>query len=140
MSSNDASLAKVGKTSESIRVERNRVKKALMALALSIVMALSMFGCSGGKPSDMDQETYDKATEAIEVAENCLSGKTSQSDANAKLDSIYSQLEAYTPDNSTNHTLVSSTVLNMVVYTDPIAETNEEKLQDQIDTLKGYFD
>lgn len=114
--------------------------KRLIVGILTIALATCLAGCGGGKPSDMDQETYDLAMEAIEVGENCLNGKTSQDDANAKLESIYRELEAYTPDNSLNHTLVQSTVLNMTVYTTPLAETNEEKLQDQIDTLRGYMD
>lgn len=113
--------------------------RRVIGIIVVLLMASALLsGC--GKPSDMDQETYEQCNEAIEVGENCLSGKTSMSDACKKFDAIYEETEAYTPDNSAKHTLVSSAVLLMKVYSDTTFDTaDKDKIQEQVDLLKRYL-
>lgn len=110
--------------------------RKVAAISITLALAFCLFGC-GGKPSDVDQTTYDLAKESVQVGENYLAGKTSSGDAYSKLDSIYEELDAYTPDNSTSHTIISSSVLNMRIYLDPLLGTpNEEKLKKSLESIK----
>lgn len=120
------------------------MKKTLSRRDMCIGMAavllspgIFLSGCGGErKPDNMDQKTYDLGCEAVTVGENYLSSKTSGDDAYKKLDSIYRQLDAYVPDNSTSHLLVKSAVLNMRSYVDPIVGANRSKFSDALDRLK----
>jgi len=85
------------------------MKNFLVAL-LVLCLGFTVVGC-GGKPSNMDQKTYDLGKEAVQVANDYLNNKTSQNDAYKKLDSLYKQLDSYIPTNSTSHSYVKGYVL-----------------------------
>lgn len=101
-------------------------------------MALSILGC-GGKPSKMDQITYDCGTEAAEVTQGYIDGKITQEAAHTKLSTLYAKLDAHTPKDaeSSKYTLVSTYVLILTVDLDTVSSPvpNKTTLQDHLDEL-----
>ncbi|MEG0374682.1 MAG: hypothetical protein RR672_03540 [Raoultibacter sp.] len=113
------------------------IKKIISTIIILCLPMTMLIGC--GKPSDMDQKTYELCQEAITVGDNCISGKTSMSDANRKLEIIYSELDEYVPDNSTSHVLVASSVLNMTMQTsDFLGTSDSEALKESVAKLRDY--
>ena len=87
--------------------------KKLGSTLVAALLAAFLVGCQGGKPADMDQETYDLAQEAIVVGKGCVSGETNLDDAARRLGAIHDELEAYAPVHSSSHTVVETYVLCM---------------------------
>ena len=49
--------------------------------------------CGGGKPKDMDQQTYELGKRAVEITQSWLNAEVSASEAGQKLDEIYDRLD-----------------------------------------------
>lgn len=110
--------------------------KKFLVIALSLSL-LCMLLTACGKPANMDDTTYNLGKEAVEVGNNYLNGKTSSSDASKKLHDIFEKLDSYTPTNSANHNYVTSTVLNMSLYTGIIG--SKENFEEQHNMLKKHL-
>lgn len=92
-----------------------KAASAVSALALSVALT----ACSGGgAPSGMDDFTYEKSQEAIEVVDKYLNGKLDAGGAYARLDIIYDELgeELAPSDCEVKEALVESGVLLMASY------------------------
>lgn len=65
-------------------------KRHVIALLLCTLM---LTACGGGKPKDMDQQTYELGKRAVEITQSWLNAEVSASEAGQKLDEIYDRLD-----------------------------------------------
>lgn len=120
------------------------MKKIISTIAIGLCI-LTMFGC--GKSSiTASAKALNCATNAVDVAESYLSGKTDYSSAKDSIDNILSDLE-YLDDQSTddeNYTADSRIKMHIFglsidLVTDNFKNNNEsyDKVQDDIDEIKS---
>ena len=62
-------------------------------IALAALMVVFLIGC-GGKPSDMDSNTYDLGVKALEIMDSCNKMDISSEEADDKLEEIYDRLKS----------------------------------------------
>ena len=117
------------------------MKKLLMVL-LALCLGLCAVSC-GGKPSNMDQKTYDLGKEAVQIAEDYLNGRTSASDAYRKIDSVYNSLNSYVPTNSTPNLIVIGYVMRIrFEFIKPILlndSIDKDEVKSALKELKEYI-
>lgn len=73
------------------------MKKSVLAIIALAVLALTLVGCGGGMPSDIDKDTYNLGKDALTVLEEYRDDKMSDTEATDRLDEIEAGLKKVKP-------------------------------------------